>query len=66
MKAISLTRRDETRKSHDLWELYSDLPEDSRARIEEDFLEAGSVMENARHSRPRTCGSHKSYLPQKS
>ena len=50
MKAISLTRRDETRKSHDLWELYSDLPEDSRARIEEDFPEAGSVMENARHT----------------
>ena len=50
MKAISLTRRDETRKSHDLWELYSDLQEDSRARIEEDFPEAGSVMENARHT----------------
>ena len=43
MKAICLTRKDETRKSHDLWELYSDLPEDSRARIEEDFPEAGSV-----------------------
>ena len=50
MKAISLTRRDEIRKSHDLWELYSDLPEDSRARIEDDFPETGSVMENARHT----------------
>ena len=50
LKAICLTRRDETRNSHDLWELYSDLPEDSRARIEEDFPEAGSVMENARHT----------------
>ena len=50
MKAIGLTRRDETRKSHDLWELYSGLPEDSRARIEEDFSEAGSVMEDARHT----------------
>ena len=50
MKAICLTRRDETRKSHDLWELYSGLPEDSRARIEEDFPEVGLVMENARHT----------------
>ena len=50
MKAIGLTRRDEVRKSHDLWELYSGLPEDSRARIEEDFPEAGSVMEDARHT----------------
>ena len=50
MKAICLTRRDEARKSHDLWELYSDLPEDSRTRIEEDFPEVGSVMEDARHT----------------
>ena len=50
MKAIGLTRRDEARKSHDLWDLYSDLPEDSRARIEEDFPEAGSVLKKARHT----------------
>ena len=50
MKAIGLTRRDEVRKSHDLWELYSGLPEDSRVRIEEDFPETGSVMEDARHT----------------
>ena len=50
MKAICLTRRDKARKSHDLWQLYGDLPEDSRTRIEEDFLEVGSVMEDARHT----------------
>ena len=50
MKAIRLTRMDEARKSHDLWELYCDLPEDSRARMEEDFPELGSVLEKARHT----------------
>ena len=50
MKAIRLTLRDEARKSHDLWELYCDLPEDSRARMEEDFPELGSVLEKARHT----------------
>ena len=49
MKAICLTRRDEARKIHDLWELYSDLPVDSRTRIEEDFPEVGSVVKDARH-----------------
>ena len=37
MKAIRLTRMDEAQKIHDLWLLYSDLPEDSRARMEEGF-----------------------------
>ena len=50
MKAICLTRKDEARKSHDLRDLYSDLPEDSRERIEEDFPEVGSVLKNARHT----------------
>ena len=50
MKAICLTRRYKARKSHDLWQLYRDLPEDSRTRIEEDFPEVGSVMEDARHT----------------
>ena len=50
MKAICLTRTDEARKSHDLWRLYRDLPEDSRGRIEEDFPEAGSVLKKARHT----------------
>ena len=50
MKAICLTRRDEARKIHDLWELYSDLPEDSRTRIEEDFPEVDSVLKSACHT----------------
>ncbi len=50
MKAICLTRRYKARKSHDLWQLYRDLSEDSRTRIEEDFPEVGSVMEDARHT----------------
>ena len=50
MKAIRLTRMDEARKSHDLWRLYRDLPEDSTARIEEDFPGVRSVLKNARHT----------------
>ena len=50
MKAISLTRMDEARKSHDLWQLYRDLPEDSRARIEEDYPEVDSVLKKARYT----------------
>ena len=50
MKAIRLTLMDEARKSHDLWQLYRDLPEDSRARMEEDFPEIGSVLKKARHT----------------
>ena len=50
MKAIRLTQMDEARKSHDLWQLYRDLAEDSRARIEEDFPEIVSVLESARHT----------------
>ncbi len=50
MKAIGLTRMDEARRNHDLWELYEDLPEDSRSRMETDFPDIGSVMEKARHT----------------
>ena len=50
MKAIRLTRMDQARKSHDLWRLYRDLPEDSGTRIEEDFPEVGSVLKKARHT----------------
>lgn len=50
MKAIGLTRVDEARRNHDLWELYGDLPEDSSARMETDFPGIGSVMEDARHT----------------
>ena len=50
MKAIRLTRIDEARMSHDLWRLYRDLPADSRARIEEDWPETGSVLKSARYT----------------
>ena len=50
MKAIRLTRMDEARKSHDLWQLYRDLPEDSRARLEADFPEVGSLLKKAHHT----------------
>ena len=50
MKAIRLTWMDEARKSHDLWQLYSDLPADSRERIEQDFPEVGSVLKSARNT----------------
>ena len=50
MKAVCLTRMDEARRKHDLWRLYRDLPEDSKARIEEDFPEVGSVLKEARRA----------------
>lgn len=50
MKAIRLTRMDEARKSHDLWRLYRDLPGDSRARMEEDYPDVGSVLKKARYT----------------
>ena len=50
MKAICLTCMNEARKIHDLWRLYRDLPEDSKARMEEDFPEVGSVLKNGRHT----------------
>ena len=50
MKAIRLTCTNEARKIHDLWRLYCDLPEDSRARMEQDFPEVGSVLKKARYT----------------
>ena len=50
MKAIRLTTKDDGRKSHDLWQLYCDLPADSRTRIETDYPEVVSVLERARHT----------------
>ena len=50
MKAIRLTRKDEARKSHDLWRLYRDLPADCKTRIEEDYPEVVSVLKRARHT----------------
>lgn len=50
MKAILLTRKDEARKSHDLWRLYRDLPDDCRARVENDYSEFVSVLKRARYT----------------
>ena len=50
MKAIQLTRRDQARKSHDLWRLYRDLPTDSKMRIEQDYPEVVSVLKRARYT----------------
>ncbi len=50
MKAVRLTRMDEARKSHDLWQLYSDVPADSKERIERDFPEICTVLKSARHT----------------
>ena len=49
MKAISLTCKDEASKSHDLMDLYLDLPEDSRCRLAIDYEEIADVMEEGRH-----------------
>ena len=50
MKAIRLTLLNEARKTHDLWQLYRDLPSESRARIEEDYPQVQSVLEDARYT----------------
>ena len=49
MKAISLTVNDEARKVHDLLDLYRDLPESSRQRLDFDFPDIPKVMEEGRH-----------------
>lgn len=50
MKAIRLIQLDEARKSHDLWQLYCDLPSDSRERIKADFTEIEPILKSARHT----------------
>ena len=50
MKAIRLTCTDNARKSHDLWELYCDLPTDSKKRIEKDFPDILKTLEKARYT----------------
>ena len=49
MKVISMTQKDETPKSHDLMELYLDLPEASRHRLVIDYPQIPSVLEEGRH-----------------
>ena len=50
LKAILITRLDEARKTHDLLDLYNDLPEDSRTRLKADFVEIEDVLEQGRHT----------------
>ena len=50
LKAILITRLDEARKTHDLLDLYNDLPEDSRRRLKADFVEIEDVLEQGRHT----------------
>ena len=50
MKAICLTRKDEAEKSHDLLNLYRNLPGNSRKRLEADFPEIQTVMEKGRQT----------------
>ena len=50
LKAILITRLDEARKTHDLLELYRDLPEDSKTRLKADFAEIEDELERERHT----------------
>ena len=48
MKAISLTCKDEAIKTHDLLDLFNDLPKESRLRISADYPDIVVLMEQAR------------------
>ena len=50
MNAICLTCKDEAIRTHDLIELYHDLPQRSRTRIEADYPEIAAVMEAGRQT----------------
>ncbi|MDE3257703.1 MAG: HEPN domain-containing protein [Gemmatimonadota bacterium] len=49
LKAILITRLDEAKKTHDLYDLFVDLPEDCKARMKADFIEIEDVLKNGRH-----------------
>ena len=49
MKAICLTSCNIARKTHDLLELFEDLPDISRSRIEQDFPGIRAIIEDSRH-----------------
>ena len=49
LKAILITRQDEARKTHDLLNLYKDLPEDSEARLKADFTAIEDELKKGRH-----------------
>ena len=50
LKAILITRLDEAKKTHDLLELYKDLPEDSKTRLKADFAEIENELKKGRHT----------------
>ena len=50
IKAICLTCNDEAKKTHDLLDLFEELPEPSRERIELDFPEIEAVMRKGRQT----------------
>ena len=50
MKAILVTRLDGAVKTHDLLKLYRELPDDSRRRLEGDFLEIADVLGHSRET----------------
>ena len=50
MKAILMTRLDEAAKTHDLLELYKELPEDAVQRLEADFPEIADVIAHSRQT----------------
>ena len=45
LKAIALTCNDEARKTHDLLELFEDLPQESQERLSADYPEIKDVLE---------------------
>ena len=50
IKALLMTRVDEAKKTHDLFDLHIALPADCRDRLEADFPEIVSVLERHRHA----------------
>ena len=48
LKAILITRLDEAKKTHDLLDLYEELPEDCKTRLMADFAEIEEVLEEGR------------------
>jgi len=50
MKAIRMTLTHQARKTHDLWKLYGDLPDQSTNRLEADFPDIRATLKAARHT----------------
>ena len=48
LKAILITRQDEAKKTHDILDLYEELPEDCKTRLMADFAEIEEVLEEGR------------------